>query len=154
MWQTSGPGLTFRPVPEAPAPAPTATARLRQMQAIVRDFSANTIDDKNSTWPLRPLTKPIYRYEANGPSVADGALFAFAQGTDPEAFLILEAHPNGKSTRWEYALTRFTDLRIRIRLRNAEVFSGPHTIGNRNEIYQTTVVIDRPGDSPADFKVP
>ena len=25
----------------------------RQMQAIVRDFSANTIDDKNSTWPLR-----------------------------------------------------------------------------------------------------
>ena len=106
VWHTSRPGLTFKPVPDASAPAGTAPARLRQMQAVVREFSANTIDDKGSTWPLRPLVKPLYRYEGKH----DGALFALVQGTDPEAFIVLEARGEGKDAHWEYAVARFTDL--------------------------------------------
>ena len=52
VWKTSRPGLTFKPVPDAPAPAAAAGPRLRQMQAIVRDFTANTVDDKGLIWPL------------------------------------------------------------------------------------------------------
>ena len=125
VWSTSRPGLAFQPVPNAPVPADTAPARLRQMQALVREFSANTIDSKGSTWTLRPLVKPLYRYE----SKSDGALFALVQGTDPEAFVVLEAKGDGKDAHWEYAVARFTDLEIRVRLKDREVFSGPHTLG-------------------------
>ncbi len=148
VWHTSRPGLTFKPVPNATAPADTAPARLRQMQALVRDFSANTIDDKGSTWPLRPLAKPLYRSESKD----DGAVFALVQGTDPEAFVVLEARGEGKDAHWNYAVARFTDLELRVRLKDHEVFSGPHTLGGATEIYQTLVVIRKPSDSPADFE--
>jgi hypothetical protein len=147
VWRTSRPGLAFMPIPSAPAPADTAAARLRQMQALVRDFSANTIDDKGSTWPLRPLAKPLFRYEGKD----DGALFALVQGTDPEAFVVLEARGEGKEARWEFAVARFTDLEIRVRLKDREVFSGPHSLGGSNETYQTLVVLQKRSDLPADF---
>jgi hypothetical protein len=147
VWHASRPGLIFKPVPSAPVPADNAAARLRQMQALVRDFSANTIDDKGSTWPLRPLVKPLFRYEGSD----DGALFALVQGTDPEAFVVLEARGEGKEAHWEFAVARFTDLEIRVRLKDREVFSGPHSLGGANETYQTLVVLQKPSDSPADF---
>ena len=108
----SQPGLSFRRVSHAPAPADTAPGRLRQMQALVRDFSANTIDSSGSKWPLRPLVKPLYRYEGK----TDGALFALVQGTDPEAFVILEAHGAGHDGHWEFATARFTDLELHVQL--------------------------------------
>ncbi len=148
VWRTSQPGLAFKPVPDAPVPADTAPVRLRQMQALVRDFSANTIDSKGSTWPLRPLVKPLYRYEAKD----DGALFGLVQGTDPEAFVVLEARGDGKDARWEYAVARFTDLELRVRFKDHEVFSGPHTFGGTSEINQTISVITKKSDSPADFE--
>jgi len=147
VWRTSRPGLAFRPVPDAPVPAGTAPARSRQMQAIVREFSATTIDDKASKWPLRPLARPLYRYEGKD----DGALFALVQGTDPEAFILVEARGAGKDAHWEYAVARFTDLEIHVRLKDREVFSGPHTLGGAGEIYHSQSVIGKPSDLPGDF---
>ncbi len=147
VWKTSRPGLAFRPIPDAPVPAGTAPARLRQMQALVREFSATTIDDQGSSWPLRVLAKPLYRYEVK----TDGALFALVQGTDPEAFVLIEVRGEGKATHWEYAVTRFTDLEIHIRHHGVEVFSGGHTIGEANGIYHTLGQINKPSDSPEDF---
>jgi hypothetical protein len=147
VWRTSRPGIGFMRVPSAPVPADASAARLRQMQALMRDFSANTIDDKGSTWPLRPLAKPLYRYEGK----VDGALFALVQGTDPEAFVVLEARGEGKNAHWEYAVARFTDLEIKVRIKDREVFSGPHTLGGANETYHTLIVLQKPSDSPADF---
>ena len=147
VWRTSRPGLAFKPVPGAPVPADAAATRLRQMQALMRDFSANTIDDKGSTWPLRFLAKPLFRYEGK----EDGALFALVQGTDPEAFVVLEPHGEGKTAHWEYAVARFTDLEIKVRIKDREVFSGPHTLGGATETYHTLIVLQKPSDSPADF---
>jgi hypothetical protein len=147
VWRISRPGLAFKRVPSAPVPAGTAPARLRQMQAIVREFSANTIDDKASKWPLRPLIKPLYRYEAK----TDGALFALVQGTDPEAFILLEARGEGNDAHWEYAVTRFTDLEIHVRFEDREVFSGPNTLGQSTEIYHTPTVMNKRSDAPEDF---
>ncbi len=144
--RTSQPGVTFKPIPNAPAPADTAPARLRQMRAILREFSANTVDDKGSTWPLRPLIQPLYREEKQ-----DGALFTLVQGTDPEAFLLLELHGEGKAAHWEYAIARFTDMEIHVRIENHEVFSGPRTLGRENEIYHSNDAIQRKSDSPEDF---
>jgi hypothetical protein len=148
VWQTSQRGLTFKPVPDAPAPAGTPVARSRQMQVLIRDFSADTIDDKESKWPLRPLAKPLYRYEGKN----DGAVFALVQGTDPEAFVLLEARGQGKNSHWEYAVARFTDLEIHVRYKADEVLNGPHTIGQANEVYHSITVMNQRSDSPGDFK--
>lgn len=150
-WQPSAPGLIFKPVPDAPAPAPTASGRLRQMQALVREVSATTTDDKGSTWTMRALNKPLYRYEASTPGVLDGALFALAQGTDPEVFFFLEARGEGKDARWEYAVARFTDLQLRVDYQGREVFSGPHTLGGRDQVYYVSTVLTKASESPEDF---
>jgi hypothetical protein len=148
VWHTTRPGLAFKTFPNAPVPADTAAARLRQMQALMREFAANTVDSKGSTWPLRALVRPLFRYERND----DGALFALVQGTDPEAFVVLEARGEGSKAHWHYAIARFTDLEIRVRLKDNEVFTGPHSLGGQDEIYQTLVVISKPSDSPTDFE--
>ena len=74
------------------------------------------------------------------------------QGTDPEAFLLLRVHGEGKDARWEYAVTRFTDLEIHIRLKGRDVFSAPHTLGGADEIYDTHAEIGEVSDSPEDFQ--
>jgi hypothetical protein len=148
VMRTSKPGVAFRPVPDAPGPAAAAPARLRQMQAIARDFTANTVDDKGQTWPLRPLARPLYRHESD----RDGALFAFVQGTDPEAFLLLRVAGTGPEAKWEYAVTRFTDLENHVRHKGLEVFSGPHTTGAMGEIYHSDGLLTKKSDSPEDFR--
>ena len=148
VWRTRGRASPSRPSRTPPVPADTAAARLRQMQALMREFAANTVDSKGSTWPLRALVKPLFRYEGKD----DGALFALVQGTDPEAFVVLEARGEGSNAHWHYAVARFTDLEIHVRLKENEVFSDPHSLGAQDEIYQTLVVISKPSDSPADFE--
>jgi hypothetical protein len=148
VWRTSKPGVVFSPVSDAPPPAETPAARLRQMQAILRDVSASTRDDKGSNWPLRPLTKPLYRYEAG----SDGAVFALAQGTDPEAFVLLEVEGEGKAARWACAVARFTDLKVSVRHKGREIFEGPNTTGQPDGIYHSTTVLQKPSDAPEDFQ--
>jgi hypothetical protein len=151
-WKTSKPGLTFKPVPDAPRPAETAQGRLRQMQAMVRDVSATTTDDRSSTWTMRPLSKPLYRYELPEQDPNDGALFALAQGTDPEAFFVVETRGSGQDAHWEYAVARFTDLALRVDYKGREVFKGPNTLGSRSDIYFCNTVLSKPSDSPEDFR--
>ena len=67
------------------------------------------------------LPRPLYRHElseAPGPGAdrIDGGVFAFVQGTDPEAILLLEAvHPDGRP-RWQYAFARATSAGLEARL--------------------------------------
>ena len=154
MWRISGPGLAFEAVPDAPEPAGSSVARARQMQAILRDFSANTVDHGGRSWTLRALNKPLYRYEGTGPDGPDGALFAMAQGTDPEAFVILETRSESGRPRWVYAVTRLTDLALKVRLKGREILSVAATVGAADEPYQTFIVINKASDDPADFVQP
>ena len=101
---------------------------------------------------MRPLNKPLHRYEAVDQDLRDGALFALAQGTDPEVFFFLEARGSGKEDRWEYAVARFTDLKVRVESKGREVFAGPHTLGAPKELYFVNTVLSQPSDSPDDFR--
>ena len=73
-------------------------------------------------------------------------------GTDPEVFFLLEARGLGKDARWEYAVARFTDLKVRVEYKGTEIFTGPRTLGARKEIYFCNTVQSKPSDSPDDFK--
>lgn len=151
VWHPAKPALEFRPVPDSPVPAETAPARLRQMQAMARQFTANTVRGGRD-WELRLLSKPLYRYESARAEVADGALFALAQGTDPELFLLFEAQ--GDSSRWKYAIARFSDLELHVRHKDREVFSVPYSMGAFDAPYLLRVVVKKNSETPTDFEEP
>jgi hypothetical protein len=107
IWTPKAAGVTFAPIPDAEAPADTPRRRLAQMRDLARQFTLEMIDLRGSKSELRLLTQPLVRYEPKSGPASDGAIFAFAVGTDPEALLLLESRRAGDSRRWEFAFARF-----------------------------------------------
>ncbi len=114
VWRPKAAGVAFERVPDAPVPAGSVTARLRQMKILARGFSVTLLGwapDDPDREELRLLRQPVFRYECDQDQLLDGALFAFVQGTDPEALLMLEAVPaqsDEKKFEWQFALGRRT----------------------------------------------
>lgn len=106
VWEPERPGVELKPVPDAPKPGPTATSRLKQMRTLSAEYSV-TAQYGDSKEQLRLLPAPVYRYASEKQGVTDGALFAFARGTDPEVFLMFEARKGEGGEEWRHAFVRF-----------------------------------------------
>jgi hypothetical protein len=119
-------GLARKELPDAGAPAATPGARLLQMRRLAQEFTGHSIDREHVRWDLRLLATPLYRYPPAKTGVVDGALFALMSGagTDPEVLLLIEAKEDGGQLRWEYACGRFSDLELRVRRKDKEVFAS------------------------------
>jgi hypothetical protein len=125
VWNPSRGGLSFKPVTGAPRPANTAEQRLRQMGTLAEDFSAEH-HYRGKTWnKLRLLTKPFARYGKPGLDVEDGALFCFAQGTDPEILLMLESRRGQDGPEWQYAFAPMTGFALKTFWKGNETWSKP-----------------------------
>jgi hypothetical protein len=125
VW-TPGPStLAMKPIPDAPIPAENAPQRLRQMRDLAKAFSAREIDRRDVDRELRLLAQPVYRYEGTTGNLVDGALYVFVQGTDPEAFLLIECRTVDGKPRWEYGLARMNSIALRVSHKGREVWSAP-----------------------------
>jgi hypothetical protein len=128
QWDSRSPGVAFASL-DGPPPAGAKGARLTQMRTLVRDFSAE-LTDKRSGEPvvrgLRLLGQPIYRYESAGQGITDGAIFAFAEVTDPEVLVLIEAVKDGDAAIWRYALARMNNHELAVRLDDKVVKSWAH----------------------------
>ena len=150
VWESSRPGLVFAPVPSASVPVDSATNRQTQLKALAEEFRAEAIKEppfygKHSIYKFRLLPKPLLRYaDLNRPEL-DGAVFAFAQDTDPEVLLILENRPHDRGTRWEYALAPMTGWELKAWHKDVEVWS----IGNRHPGHDPTQPYFVAGPFPA-----
>jgi hypothetical protein len=125
VWTPRRPGIELKPLPESPAPAGTPAQRLRQMRELARGFTANQSDHKGEVRALRLLTQPVHRFEGSGGDPIDGGLFVFVMGTDPEAFLLIEARPAGNAPRWDYALARMSHAQTLVSHRGRAVWNVP-----------------------------
>jgi hypothetical protein len=124
VWKSSRAGIEFKPVDGAPDPAETATGRLTQMRAISKDFTVEKTDrDNGSKQRMRPVTQPIYRYQSAPAKIADGAIFAFVEGTDPEVLLLLEAREGTNGPAWQYALARMNSVVFHVTYKDREVWT-------------------------------
>jgi hypothetical protein len=104
------------PLPGAPDPAGTASGRLVQMREQARRFEA--IEDIDMTdVKCRLLAQPIDRYQSTDAGIVDGALFAYANGTNPELGVLIES--DGK--RYSFAVLRLTSAESRVELDGKEV---------------------------------
>ncbi|XZE19595.1 hypothetical protein SH449x_004920 [Pirellulaceae bacterium SH449] len=132
IWAPESAAVKFKIVPEAESPAASPAVRLRQMKAIAVRFEGkltgwNPGDTDNEF--LRLLPRPLYRYEITERTESkalpvDGALFAFAAGTDPEIVLMLEAVENDGHMIWEYACVRATSGGLEMRLDGSLVWTA------------------------------
>jgi hypothetical protein len=125
-------GLKRYPLADVPAPVASATGRMQQMRTFCRDFSAKSVSSRGERTELRLLPQPLYRYESINSDVVDGALFAFvcSIGTDPEAFLLLEAINEAEGPRWNYALARFSHMNLFVNIKDREVWQAIRDQGN------------------------
>jgi hypothetical protein len=124
-WAPSRPGVEIKDIPGAPTPGATPAQRLRQMRALAAEFGVRQTDRKNVASDLRLLTQPLYRYEKTERDLIDGSLFVFVQGTDPQAFLMVEDRMVDGSPRWRFAMARMVGIHLAARFRGEEVWSVP-----------------------------
>ncbi|MEZ6129492.1 MAG: hypothetical protein R3C59_12485 [Planctomycetaceae bacterium] len=52
------------------------------------------------------MAQPVFRYSPTDPELVDGAVFAFVEGTDPEAVLLLEARRSDGDPGWMFGFAR------------------------------------------------
>jgi hypothetical protein len=124
-----GRGMEMKLLSGVDPPHENEFQRTRQMRAISEQFKAKAEDrsDPGSTWFLRPLTKPIYRYRCDQRGIIDGAMFAFCQGNtnNPEVLLMLEARTRDEETRWYYGLGRQNSLRFMVHRNDELIWDVP-----------------------------
>ncbi len=144
-------GLKFADLAGAPEPAATAPRRMVQMRALLREFSAESIDHERRTTKLRGLPQPLFRYEpplAEG--LLDGGLFCFTEGTDPEILLLLEAARADGKSRWRWAAARFSDYGLRLQRGGAEIWRSENYQDEPDGKYRvTTIERRRKPEAPA-----
>lgn len=102
-WTPAEGALDFAPVPDVSAPAETPERRLRQMRNIARRFTASQ-GNGGSLTELRLLPTPILRYEESDAERADGAIFLYALGTNPELALFVESD----GEKWTFSAGRLS----------------------------------------------
>jgi hypothetical protein len=137
-WTPQKAGVSLRAIPGAPAPAPGEAERLRQMRELLKRFSASEFwDVTGQHYALRPLPHPIDRYADADAGLVDGAIFIFANGTNPEVLVMIEARrgPDGAAS-WSYAAATLTTAAPTLQLDRNDVWTSPKKYGYlSNETY-------------------
>ncbi|HEY1376818.1 MAG TPA: hypothetical protein VGF55_08485 [Gemmataceae bacterium] len=115
-WDATGSGLALKALPDAPKPAATAAARLPQMRLLAKRFA---VKERVNDVPIecRLLPQPIDRYRSDADKIVDGAIFAYANGTNPEVGVLFECG----GEHWRYGCLRLTAAECHVQLDGREV---------------------------------
>ena len=124
-WQAKQPGFARLEVPNAPDPSDRPALRLTQAKQLRDRFTAHEKTPVEGRIELRSLTNPIYRYKDEETGILDGAIFAFASGTNPEVLLLLEARQEvkSKSGAWYYGFAQMTGGEVYASLDERQVWT-------------------------------
>ncbi|MDP1797219.1 MAG: hypothetical protein Q8K78_07045 [Planctomycetaceae bacterium] len=127
-WAPAKSDVSPRKFTDVGPPAEANGARLTQMRAIARRFRFTSLwgEENRSEWELRVLSTPLYRYGNPDTGLIDGALFGYAQGTNPEAVVIVEALKTRDRTVWEASPVRLSGYAIKSWLDDELVLDVPH----------------------------
>jgi hypothetical protein len=102
-WAPATSALQFQTIPDAPVPADTTRARTLQLGRIADRFAASEFAE-NEPAELRLLPNAVLRYTPGSEAGADGAVYFFVYGTNPEAALLVETD----GSEWKFAVGRLS----------------------------------------------
>ena len=120
-WHPTGTELKMTRLADAARPADSPKARLAQMRLISRRFSVHETLDTGEKVECRLLSQPIDRYADEDRHIADGAIFVFANGTNPELGLLLECDADD----WSYGVARLSAAALFAELDGKRFFEAP-----------------------------
>ena len=118
-WTPSGTDLKMSSLEGAPPPADSPRTRLIQMRQLARRFSVHE-DVNDSKIECRLLAQPIDRYAGEPDGTVDGAIFAFANGTNPEVGLLLEC----REKEWSFGLCRLSAAALYVKLDDKQIWEA------------------------------
>jgi len=118
-WAPASSELKMLPLEGAPLRAESPRARLTQLRQLAQRFSARE-ELQNDQIECRLLPQPIDRYNDAKNGILDGAVFAFANGTNPEVGLILEC----SEKEWSYGAFRLSAAALAAELDDKTVFTA------------------------------
>ncbi len=124
VWEPSKGNLKFQELRDAQPPVENERLRLAQMRRLAEQFTA-TQTFRTSQIVLRLVATPLDRYGPSDKARADGALFAFAWGVNPEAVLFLESD----GQKWLYAWAPLSSAPLKASIGDSVVWEcppGPH----------------------------
>ncbi|HET6422431.1 MAG TPA: hypothetical protein VFG20_02035 [Planctomycetaceae bacterium] len=127
-WTFKKGAVRLQAVTGAPVAAMSRPQRLVQLRKIADRFTAASFSSLQGRIELRRLAAPLYR---QAESVAgDSALFAFANGTNPEVLLLLSTE--GASMPWNYTVASLSGDGASAQLDEQEVwrvekYTGPNS---------------------------
>lgn len=125
QWNPTATDLKMSSLPKAPPPADTPRARLVQMRQLARRFTVQeTLPPADNKIECRLLAQPIDRYAGGADKLVDGAIFAFANGTNPEVALLLEC----TEREWSYGLMRLSSAQLQAKLDGETCFEAAKVI--------------------------
>ena len=112
------------PVPNGVEPSDKAPLRLAQARQIRQRFGAREKEGTEGRIELRALSSPLYRYKDEQTGILDGMIFAFANGTNPEVLLLLEAQleTESKNVIWKYGFAQMSGADVSASLDDKEVW--------------------------------
>jgi hypothetical protein len=125
QWTPQKSDIELRPAPGEPAPGETLRQRARQMNELARRFSVSETFSAERTDQLRLMPRALYRYSDNEHGVIDGALYAFAGGTNPEALLLVEARKTAEGAAWHFGFARLGAAQLQATLDDQLVWQRP-----------------------------
>ena len=121
VWDATEGALKLAPLPDAVEPGATPVARLSQMRQLARRFAVREKLITGDEVVCRLLSQPIDRYQSSADKIVDGAIFVFANATNPEIGIVLEAD----AERWSYGIVRLSAAESTITLDGREVAKFP-----------------------------
>jgi hypothetical protein len=97
------------------------------MKEIARRFGVTGVyGNQTQTLELRLMERPLYRYADPEHDLIDGAVYAFAFGTNPEAILLVECRDKkGENPAWLFGFARMSTATLLARLGEQAVWSCP-----------------------------
>ena len=145
QWSPDSTQIEFKPVPDAPDTANTPQRRLPQFRDLAKRFSCQE-EVKGEKAELRLLPQPVDRYIPSTGERADGAIFFFTFGTNPEVVLLIET--NG--TKWSYAAGRLTGAESVVLMLDKDIaWHGPPVKQGIHSPHTGSIApIDIPGIGP------
>lgn len=121
QWTPTGTELKMVRLEDAPRPGESRTARLIQMRQICRRFTVRETLGNGDQVECRLLTQPIDRYADDAAGISDGAIFVFANGTNPELAVILECN----AEQWTHGAARLSSALLFAELDGKKYFEAP-----------------------------
>jgi hypothetical protein len=124
-WLENDSDIVFKDVPAAPPGAPEPALRQRQMKLLAQNFTAYTMFRNNVRTDLRRLDRPLHSYRDEDAGIVDGGLLAFANGTNPELLLFIEARQaKGTASKpvWRFGVARSTAGQLHAEYEGNEVY--------------------------------